>query len=277
MLKLQLGMPPVCCWETVSILSETIYDVDRLIAERQRLTERLAELQSRHEKTRQELQEKTAVVNQLQSSHGWKVLSVYYRLRGKLIPRRLAGIVNEGIVLIRGMWLVSASGLFDKEWYLQQNPDVMRAGISPLRHYIRTGAFEGRDPNPFFDSDWYLSDNPDVATAGINPLWHYLRRGALEQRDPSPQFNTRKYLQMHPEVALAKLNPLAHFFRSPTRVCQYPRRTPQDFRWVILNWWEAKVQVTSGLRLTVASHSQSRRIAPMSPWQLFCILHIDHE
>ncbi|MFZ0928177.1 MAG: glycoside hydrolase family 99-like domain-containing protein, partial [Syntrophobacteraceae bacterium] len=104
--------------------------------------------------------------------------------------------------------------LFDSDWYLTQYPDVAKAGVNPLVHYLRHGANEGRDPNPDFDSDWYLKQYPDVAKAGVNPLRHFLLRGGIEQRDPSPLFNTRKYLQMHPEVALAKLNPFAHFFRS---------------------------------------------------------------
>ena len=45
--------------------------------------------------------------------------------------------------------------LFDREWYLQQNPDVARSGATE-RHYRRHGASEGRDPSPFIDRDWYL-------------------------------------------------------------------------------------------------------------------------
>jgi FkbM family methyltransferase len=54
--------------------------------------------------------------------------------------------------------------------------------VNPLRHYLRRGAAEGRDPSPHFDSDWYLQANPDVAKAGVNPLVHYIKRGASEGR-----------------------------------------------------------------------------------------------
>jgi len=83
---------------------------------------------------------------------------------------------------------VAASGLFDRDWYLEQNPDVRAAGIDPLRHYLRYGAGEGRDPNPLFDSDWYLEQNPEVGATGVNPLVHYLRCGAAEGRAPGPDF-----------------------------------------------------------------------------------------
>ena len=123
-------------------------------------------------------------------------------------------IAWEGVRLLRDMRLIAGSGLFDTDWYLQQNPDVARAGVNPLRHYLRRGALEGRDPNPLFDSDWYLQRNPDVAKAGVNPLRHYLRRGALEGRDPSPLFDSDWYLQQNPDVAKSGVNPLVHRLQS---------------------------------------------------------------
>ena len=64
------------------------------------------------------------------------------------------------------------SGLFDSAFYLEQNPDVGRTDINPLRHYLTSGALEGRDPHPLFDTDWYLQQNPDLAASGVNPLVH---------------------------------------------------------------------------------------------------------
>ncbi|PYU64966.1 MAG: hypothetical protein DMG49_25345, partial [Acidobacteria bacterium] len=88
----------------------------------------------------------------------------------------------EGIRLLHDVLLIAASGLFDSDWYLQQNPDVARAGVNPLRHYLRRGAIEGRDPNPLFDSDWYVQQNPNVARAGVNPLVHYIKWGKSKGR-----------------------------------------------------------------------------------------------
>jgi ADP-heptose:LPS heptosyltransferase len=126
---------------------------------------------------------------------------------------RLPRYVWEGIRLLRDMRLVAASGLFDSNWYLQRYADVANSSVNPLRHYLRRGAKEGRDPNPYFDSDWYLQQNPDVARASVNPLRHYLRRGAKEGRDPNPYFDSDWYLQQNPDVARAGVNPLAHYLR----------------------------------------------------------------
>jgi hypothetical protein len=81
---------------------------------------------------------------------------------------------------------LAASGLFDKKFYLEQNPDVAKAGQNPLLHFLLHGAAEGRDPSPLFDLSWYLATYPDVAAAKINPLLHYFTHGAAEGRRPRP-------------------------------------------------------------------------------------------
>jgi acyl carrier protein len=101
--------------------------------------------------------------------------------------------------------------LFWTRYYLTQNPGAGDAGCNPLLHYLRWGWREGRDPNPLFDSDWYLHQNEDVAAAGTNPLIHYLRQGAAGGRDPHPLFNTAWYLEENPEIRGAGANPLQHF------------------------------------------------------------------
>ena len=84
---------------------------------------------------------------------------------------------------------IARSDLFDRDWYLQQYPDVKEAGYHPVFHYITFGAKEGRDPNALFHSKWYLGTNPDVAQAGINPLYHYIKFGWKEGRAPNLFFN----------------------------------------------------------------------------------------
>ena len=73
--------------------------------------------------------------------------------------------------------LIGTSNLFDREWYLRENPNIRRAGVDPALHYLLLGASEGRDPSPLFDSDWYLSQNLDLRQIAGNPLVHYLRHG----------------------------------------------------------------------------------------------------
>ena len=195
-----------------------------LAASNQALAATNQALEARLDATTTEFNASRSQVNSILGSRGWRALSAYYHFKNRLWPFRLSkpsagrreayGSIWQFPGLLRDEHLIRKSGLFDAGWYLTQYPDVQREGLDPLRHYLRYGVAEGRDPNRRFDTDWYLSNNPDVATAGINPLKHYLRRGGIEQRDPSPQFNTKEYLQMHPEVAAARLNPLAHFLRA---------------------------------------------------------------
>ncbi|WP_299566984.1 hypothetical protein [uncultured Sulfitobacter sp.] len=74
------------------------------------------------------------------------------------------------------------SAVFDGAWYLETYKDVAQAGMAPEDHYLRAGAFEGRDPGPAFSSLDYYMANPDVAQAGWPALSHYLMLGQSENR-----------------------------------------------------------------------------------------------
>jgi hypothetical protein len=88
--------------------------------------------------------------------------------------------------LVRMRRVVANSGIFDKEWYVRQYPDVAGSGIDPLTHFLHFGAAELRDPSPRFSSRKYLSRHSDVAAAGVNPLVHYLQFGIAEGREIFP-------------------------------------------------------------------------------------------
>jgi hypothetical protein len=72
--------------------------------------------------------------------------------------------------------IIAASPLFDRDWYLQKNPDVAAAKVDTALHYLQSGGREGRAPGPYFQANAYLKANPDVAAAGANPLLHFLGR-----------------------------------------------------------------------------------------------------
>ena len=80
--------------------------------------------------------------------------------------------------------LIAASRLFDKDWYLEQNPDVKDSGIDPITHYLKYGWIEGRNPSVNFDTKAYLKYNADVRALNINPLVHYEISGKMEKRSP---------------------------------------------------------------------------------------------
>lgn len=84
--------------------------------------------------------------------------------------------------LIEWQRLVAESGLFDPEYYLEHNPDVVAAGANPLEHFVVHGGGEGRAPSELFDAARYLDQNPDVRQAGVNPLIHYVIHGRQEGR-----------------------------------------------------------------------------------------------
>lgn len=112
----------------------------------------------------------------------WKVVRTSVLAAGKSL-----GIARKGNPerenLRRHIELLSASELFDGDWYLAAYPDVAASGINPARHYLRFGAEEGRDPGPRFSTSQYLERYPDVVRAGMNPLLHYLKFGLEERRE----------------------------------------------------------------------------------------------
>lgn len=145
-----------------------------------------------------------------------------------------------------------ARWLFDKKYYLARNPDVARAGVDPVRHYVEHGGGEGRNPclyfdtsyylwksehlpsgslsplghflllgkrhlvspTPWFDYGWYLSRNGDVALAAVEPFWHFVNHGLAENRSSCEGFDPQFYLRNHPEMAGRGVPALEHFLRA---------------------------------------------------------------
>lgn len=106
-------------------------------------------------------------------------------------------------------FLILESGLFQEDWYAETYPDAANGRMSLVDHYLKYGAAEGRDPNPWFDSDWYLAANPDVVASGRNPLAHYALIGESEGRAPSPLFAVNWYRASGPGADNGSA--LAHF------------------------------------------------------------------
>ena len=72
---------------------------------------------------------------------------------------------------------ISRSGLFDRQWYLKNNPDVAASGIDPILHYVNFGVREGRDPSPIFSNTDYLDRDSNAAAVGVNPLSDFIPKG----------------------------------------------------------------------------------------------------
>lgn len=73
--------------------------------------------------------------------------------------------------------VIDASGLFDRQGYLEHYPDVALSGMDPVRHYVQHGAAEGRNPNRQFDTVAYLKQHPGLVESGMNAFRHFCEFG----------------------------------------------------------------------------------------------------
>lgn len=96
-------------------------------------------------------------------------------------PKALEGFFPENSGLSERN-IITASGLFDAEYYRTIYTDVASTGIEPLHHYMKYGASEGRRPSVIFNSAAYIEANSDVKELGINPITHFVLYGVLENR-----------------------------------------------------------------------------------------------
>ncbi len=89
--------------------------------------------------------------------------------------------------------------VFDREFYLRTNPDVAAAGIDPVRHYLKHGAAEGRQPHPLFDPAHYQASCPE-ALDSPNTLSHFLKTRTTPWPSTHPLFDCEAYVRAHPEI-----------------------------------------------------------------------------
>jgi glycosyltransferase involved in cell wall biosynthesis len=94
-------------------------------------------------------------------------------------------------------WAVLDSGLFDPQWYLRRYPDLMAAGVDPIRHFLAHGLREDRDPGPDFSSSGYrarflrphaVAESHAGGAAADDPLVDHVVRGKALGCEPLPVF-----------------------------------------------------------------------------------------
>lgn len=117
--------------------------------------------------------------------------------------------------------------------YLVRNPDVLRAGLNPLRHYASTGRAEDRVSHldapvrarleAVFDPSHYTAQvQPTLQTLAQSPmaplvgqpltlLIDYLRRSSWDSINPAAGFQRADYMSAHSEAAASGLDPLIHY------------------------------------------------------------------
>ena len=86
------------------------------------------------------------------------------------------GSLSDKMALIER---IRISGRFNEEWYLRTYPDVALSGLGAIEHYLRVGAWLGREPAPDFDTNLYLHENPEIDGKDIQPFIH-----AITKNDP---------------------------------------------------------------------------------------------
>jgi glycosyltransferase involved in cell wall biosynthesis len=91
--------------------------------------------------------------------------------------------------------LTAATGLFDREHYLDAYPDVADSGADPLEHYCYHGWREGRAPGPRFAPELH----PRRRLPGINPLLEWWLLGRPVRRSATYS-EVAKFLALTPAV-----------------------------------------------------------------------------
>lgn len=67
--------------------------------------------------------------------------------------------------------IIKKSGLFDKDFYTKENPDIAQSGVDPIEHYVLYGHKENRNPTVFFSTKIYKNE---YELGGKNPFVHYI-------------------------------------------------------------------------------------------------------
>ncbi|MCL1916636.1 MAG: hypothetical protein FWG17_08050 [Desulfovibrionaceae bacterium] len=106
-------------------------------------------------------------------------LALRYRLVETSFQPFMAAAMDE---LRLAEKLAADSGFFDPAWYAAQFQE--KSHVSPLRHYLTQGIYQGGEPAPGFHSWGYLLTRQDVWEYGCNPLLHFLAEGRDEGLGP---------------------------------------------------------------------------------------------
>lgn len=146
--------------------------------------------------------------------------------------------------------LITASGMFNEEWYLATYPDVALSGLGAVEHYLRIGAWLGREPNPNFDTDRYVREHPEISGLDVLPFVHSITKevpqkavGTIKTGHdnkvtakytptdyPILSVDEPFYLMHNPDVAASGMSVRKHFDTNGYREMRNPR---EDFD----IWW----------------------------------------
>lgn len=75
------------------------------------------------------------------------------------------------------------------------------------KSFVKKVVYYSISNSRLFDKKWYLSQYPEIGK--VNPVKHYLKKGWLEGKNPSEKFSTSKYLYAYPDVQYRNMNLLS--------------------------------------------------------------------
>lgn len=104
--------------------------------------------------------------------------------------------------------------IFDAAWYLTRYRDVSGSGVDPLKHFLRQGESQGRDPSPTFSTQYYRTVYMHGEPRDASPTLHYLQIGRALGYSTYPEssiFDAAWYLDKYRDVAAAGVDPLEHY------------------------------------------------------------------
>ncbi|MGW8195422.1 MAG: glycosyltransferase, partial [Desulforhopalus sp.] len=120
------------------------------------------------------------------------------------------------------------SRLFDSQYYLSRYPDVKKANVNPIFHYLNFGWRELRLASPIFDPHFYC-ERYNI-NKRVDPLTAYLKHGAANDHFPCDWFDPVFYRMRYLQQGKKNITPIDHFLKTGLSAQSYPNHEIATFR-----------------------------------------------
>lgn len=102
---------------------------------------------------------------------------------------------------------ITASGLFDLDWYSAESGRSFSSLDEAVSHYLTTGFTEYFSPNPLLD---HIPDHFDDSST--SPLGRFVLGGFRTTHAPHPAWSAPRHVKSHPESTAHPFGPLGHLY-----------------------------------------------------------------
>ena len=110
------------------------------------------------------------------------MLNMLRKIKRKLFPGRNTEN-NDNVIDIKETEeykIVASSEYFDRNFYLEQYPDVAAAGVDPVEHYVAHGWKEARIPSKKMESIMLNDSKGILKRSNVNPVLYLQKKAASE-------------------------------------------------------------------------------------------------